>query len=84
MGPSQVGGLDISETEDGLVVLNVLSRRVHHLNATAAILFELCTGNNSVTEIEEMMTSIRISLGLPEFDTVDILEMFVREGLIRT
>ena len=49
--PTQVTGLDITETDDGLVVFQPVTRRVHHLNVTAALVFELCTGANTEPEI---------------------------------
>lgn len=49
--PTQLTGLDITETDDGLVVFQPVTRRVHHLNVTAALVFELCTGDNSEEQI---------------------------------
>ena len=74
--------LEISEAEDGLVVLNVVARRVHHLNSTSSLLFELCTGDNTVESIIQTMAYLSEVLKLPEFDTNETLQMFFREGLI--
>lgn len=81
-GPRHAAPLEISETEDGLVVLNVATRRVHHLNSTASILFELCTGDNSVESINQTMMLLSEELKLPQFDANETLHMFFREGLI--
>jgi hypothetical protein len=53
--PTQVSGLDITETDDGLVVFQPVTRRVHHLNVTAALIFELCTGANSDEQIVALL-----------------------------
>lgn len=53
--PTQAEGLDITETEDGLVVFQPVTRRVHHLNVTAALVFELCTGDNSEEQIVALL-----------------------------
>ena len=82
VGPQHAMELEISEAEDGLVVLNVAARRVHHLNSTASLLFELCTGDNTVESIIQTMAYLSEVLKLPEFDTNETLQMFFREGLI--
>ena len=38
----QVPGLEVHEAEDGLIIFNSHTDRVHHLNPTAGVLFELC------------------------------------------
>lgn len=53
--PRQHDALDITEVDDGLVVFEPTSRRVHHLNVTATLVFELCTGENTVDEIVGMV-----------------------------
>jgi hypothetical protein len=37
-------GLDVDEVSDGYVIYQTGSDRVHYLNKTAAIVFELCDG----------------------------------------
>jgi len=44
--PRQAPDLDVTETEDGLVVFVPSTRGVHHLNVTATLVFELCTGEH--------------------------------------
>lgn len=53
--PTQLTGLDITETDDGLVVFQPTTRRVHHLNVTAALVFELCTGDNTEEQIVALL-----------------------------
>ena len=35
-------GLEVHESDDGLIVFNPATDRVHHLNHTAGVIFELC------------------------------------------
>lgn len=68
----QAPGLDVTEVDDGLVVFEPTSRRVHHLNVTATLVFELCTGANDAAAIAQV---VQTAFGLPdvpreEVDTV--------------
>lgn len=59
----QATGLDITEVDDGLVVFEPTTRRVHHLNVTATLVFELCTGEN---DEESIVRVVQAAFGLPE------------------
>jgi hypothetical protein len=39
---THAAALEVHETDDGLVVFNPATDRVHHLNYTAGVLFEFC------------------------------------------
>ncbi|HAP77784.1 MAG TPA: hypothetical protein DCR14_17100 [Acidimicrobiaceae bacterium] len=67
--PAQVPRLDITETDDGLVVFQPETRRVHHLNVTAALIFELCTGANSD---EQIVALVQQAFGLDEAPTAEV------------
>lgn len=78
----QASNLDTTEVDDGLVVFEPVSRRVHHLNVTATLVFELCTGNNDADAISHLVQS---AFGLPETPAVEVegmIEKFRAEGLI--
>jgi hypothetical protein len=49
--PRRAENLEIHEVDDGLVVYQSEPECIHHLNNTAAIVFELCDGGNTVPEI---------------------------------
>ena len=68
--PRQSDSLDITEVEDGLVIFEPTSRRVHHLNVTATLVFELCTGDNSVDQIADI---VRTAFGVPDTDAAEII-----------
>jgi hypothetical protein len=59
----QMPGLDVHEVEDGLVVYDPATDRVHYLNATATLVFELCTGEHDEGEIVDL---VRAAWQLPE------------------
>jgi hypothetical protein len=54
----QVDGLDVHEADDGLIVFNQKSDRVHHLNASAGVLFELCSEPVSRRQLVEMFCTL--------------------------
>jgi len=44
--PHKAPDVDVHEVVDGFVVYHPSRNRVHYLNHTAAIVLELCTGEN--------------------------------------
>lgn len=50
--------LDVHETEDGLIVFDPATDRVHHLNYSAGILFELCTEAHDAAELAQMAAAL--------------------------
>lgn len=74
--------LDITEVDDGLVVFEPTTRRVHHLNVTATLVFELCNGENDVADITAI---VRTAFGLaesPDDEVATLLASLRAEGLI--
>jgi hypothetical protein len=53
--PARATDLDVHEVEDGLVVYQPVRDRVHYLNQTSAVVFELCTGENTEDAIVELV-----------------------------
>lgn len=56
--PARAEGLEVQEVADGLMVYQADPECVHHLNNTAAIVFELCDGKNTVPEISEQLAAV--------------------------
>ena len=56
--PTRASGLDVHEVEDGLVVYDTTADRVHYLNATATLVFEVCDGTNTPDTIVELVASV--------------------------
>ncbi len=63
--PVRAEGLEVHEVADGLVVYQAQPECVHHLNNTAAIVFELCDGKNTVPEISEQLSAAFGLTGAP-------------------
>jgi Glycosyl transferase family 11 len=55
LGPYKPHHVSVVESSTGLIVTNNHTRAVHHMNSTAALFFELCTGSNSQNRIVELM-----------------------------
>ena len=58
IGPMRTPSLIVSQGDDGLIVTDTRSRKIHSLNASASLLFELCTGSNTAEDLDEMMTMV--------------------------
>ena len=80
--PRWADGLKITETEAGLEVLDPASGRRHELNLTAALVFELCSGDRSVASIVEVVRDA-YELAWPPTDEVRAcLDQLRREGVV--
>jgi Coenzyme PQQ synthesis protein D (PqqD) len=49
--PQQAAGVEVTELADGLMVRPAGSPTTHQLNNTASVIFELCDGHRTVTQI---------------------------------
>lgn len=81
--PVRAPGLEISFVGDGYVVLQPAKERMHSLNHTAALVLELCTGENDSSEIARLLQN---AFGMPDpplAETRNCLETLFREELIR-
>lgn len=74
--------LDVTEADDGLVVYVPERRRVHHLNATASLVFELCNGTNSLTEIATVVQRVFALPSAPIDDCASVIDLFLQEGIV--
>ena len=81
--PSVVEGLEVEEVRDGVTVFDPATGRVHYLNATAAIVFTLCDGTHSASEIARFVAEA-FELDEPPIGGIeDCLSMLDRERLLR-
>jgi len=62
--------LEVHDAQDGLVVFDPTTDRVHHLNTTAAVLYELCDVSRTPTELASMVRDLYglDDLPLPEVE----------------
>ena len=78
----QASDLEVTRVPDGAMIYQKDRERVHYLNPTALIVFELCGMGKSMDEI---LTFVSDSFSLPERPRVEIrscLESLVSEGLV--
>lgn len=53
--PRQPESLEVNEADDGLVVYDPAHEIVHHLNASAALIFDLCDGTRDAESIARIV-----------------------------
>jgi Coenzyme PQQ synthesis protein D (PqqD) len=80
--PTIAEGLDVNETDDGLIIYQESTDRVHHLNPTAAVVFELCDGTRSAQDIARLVAETFALAHSPQAETKACIEDLTREHLI--
>ena len=81
--PVPATGLDVHEVEDGLVVFDAATDRVHYLNPTASVVFSLCDGTRTTDEIAELLRSAWDLDATPNDDVATCLVQLRGEGVLR-
>jgi hypothetical protein len=81
--PRKVGGLEIEEAVDGLVVYEPVHGAFHHLNASASIIFELCNGKRDLDAIAALVAEAYDLPSAPSDETLEALGTLTERGLIR-
>jgi len=78
----QASGLEITHMSDGWVIYRQETDRVHFLNPTAALVFELCNGRHTIAEMDAIL-STAYALSAPPSDEIrTCISKLVAEGLI--
>lgn len=80
--PVQADDLEIATVADGYTIINPRRQRVHSLNNTALVVFELCNGKNDSTEIALLLQRAFALAAPPLAETQSCLESMFSEGLI--
>ncbi len=78
----QIGNLEIHEAEDGLIVFNAGTDKVHHLNPTAGVLFELCLQPRTLSELSESVQQLYQLAEAPSQECGQACAQLVEEGLL--
>jgi hypothetical protein len=81
--PRRADALEVSEVVDGLVVYQSDPDRVHYLNNTAAVVFELCTGEHTEAEIAELIGRAYGLDDAPRREVASCLDHLQLEGIVR-
>ena len=80
--PVMTEQLDLNETEDGIVIFDAATDRVHHLNNTAAIVLQFCDGTRTPAQIASLVGAAFALAEPPSTETEDCLSHLHREGLV--
>jgi hypothetical protein len=78
----QAGDLEINQVPDGAMVYQKARERVHFLNTTALVVFELCDTSRSRVEIENFVTQAFGLAAAPQQEIADCLTSLLDEGLV--
>lgn len=83
MNPIRAESLEVNEAEDGLVVYDSTSGMVHHLNATASVIFDLCDGTHDAEAIAHVVGEAFALEAPPLDETLAGLDDLAGRGLVR-
>jgi hypothetical protein len=81
--PEPASAIDVHEVDDGFVVFDASTDRVHYLNPTATVVFSLCDGTRTTTEIAELVRSAWDLDTPPVDDVVACVAQLRDEGVLR-
>ena len=81
--PTTAEDLEVNEVEDGLIVYQESTERVHHLNPTASIVFQLCDGGHDAAAIAAIVGELFGLEDAPAGAVESCISRFVQEGLVR-
>jgi len=81
--PQPAVGLDVHEVEDGFVVFDAATDRVHYLNPTASVVFALCDGNRTTLEIAALVQSAWELDTAPADEVIACVAQLQHEGVLR-
>ncbi len=74
--------LEITETEEGVVVYQPSRGRVHALNASAAVILELCDGTRNAVSVAVEIAELFGLAELPVALTEECIDGMARDGLV--
>ena len=78
----QAQNLEVHELPDGYIVYQIERDRVHYLNKTAAIIFELCDGSREADDVVARVAKV-FDLGASAHGEIRAgLDSLVNEGLV--
>ena len=75
-------GLDVNEVPDGYVIYQTAADRVHYLNKTAAIVFELCDGARGVDDIVARVSRMFELERTADGEIEACIQSLLKEGLV--
>jgi hypothetical protein len=79
---AQASNLDVHEVPDGYVIYQTEQDRVHYLNNSAAVIFELCDGKHGSDDIVALVADAFELAPSMHAEIRSGLDSLVREGLV--
>jgi hypothetical protein len=76
-------GLDVNELSDGYVIYQQSADRVHYLNGTAVVVFELCNGETTADRIPDLLKGVYELTDPPTAEVEQCLARLLDEGLLQ-
>ena len=80
--PIMSSGLELHESDDGMIVYQDATDKVHYLNHTAAVVLQLCDGTRDVQQIAAAVAELFELAEPPISETKSCIDDLSREGLI--
>jgi hypothetical protein len=80
--PRLIKGLQITAAASGYIVYDHGRERVHYLNHTAGVVMDLCTGDNSTSEIVGLVKQAFALPRKPTREVAAVLKQLSAEGLV--
>jgi len=81
--PDKAAGLEINPVTDGYIIYQADRDRVHYLNQTAALVFELCNGRNALDDLVGLVRQAWQLASPPVEEVTECLDALRQAGLIR-
>ncbi len=78
-----VEGLEVSEVPDGRVIYQADKQRVHYLNPTALVVYELCADKQTVGAIVDFLQQAYQLPAPPTAEVNECIGMLIKEGLVQ-
>lgn len=75
-------GLEKTEVPDGFVIFKADTEKVHYLNPSAAVIFELCDGRKNLADIAAFMREAYDLRDSPLKETLACANGMVGQGLL--
>ena len=79
----QAGDIEITEVPDGAMIYQKDRERVHYLNPTAVIVFELCGMGKTVDEMVAFVADSFALTARPVAEVRSCVDSLLSEGLVR-
>jgi hypothetical protein len=80
---ARVDGLEIDQEDDGFIVYQPETDRVHYFNHTGILILELCDGRRSPAEIAELLKKAYDLAEPPRREVDEVLTRMRDEGLVQ-